>query len=96
MTEQKQPSYTSRLIDNLKSKDIPDATLEFIREFAKSEAKVLEAQNKATEGMYRWGKFKGKLIRDVYKLDPDYVKWSATNKQYLRASEIEIIESLIA
>jgi hypothetical protein len=91
----KQPSYTQRLIESLKAKDVPDATLDAIRAFAKSESAVLEAKNAEVSTCYRWGKYRGKTFENIYLIDKSYMEWSLSNKQYLRQSEIETIEGLL-
>ena len=39
--------------------------------------------------------FKNKKIEEVYKLDPQYIKWCLKNSQYLSDSQKELMNSLV-
>lgn len=70
-----QKSYTSRMLDVLQENKCPKKYLDIIKQFAADEAEKREQEKEATKGTMTFGKYKTKLISDVYKLDPQYVSW---------------------
>lgn len=47
-------------------------------------------------GEMSWGKFKGKQLTDIYKLDPKYCLWLSKNCEYLSAENKDILTHLIS
>ena len=98
MTDTQEPkpkSYTTRLKEFLQENKVSKKTLDLISTFAKEESEKLEEKREATIGLMTWGKFKGKKIEDVYKLDPQYINWCLKNSQYLSESQKELMNSLV-
>ena len=98
MTDTQEPkpkSYTTRLKEFLQENKVSKKTLDLISTFAKEESEKLEEKREATIGLMTWGKFKGKKIEDVYKLDPQYINWCLKNSQYLSDSQKELMNSLV-
>jgi len=44
-----------------------------------------------TKDVLSWGKYKGKKVGDVFKLDPSYITWLSKNNNYLRPSQKEAV-----
>jgi uncharacterized protein (DUF3820 family) len=42
-----------------------------------------------------FGKFRGKQIREVFKLDPQYVSWLQKNNMYLSDANKIIVDELL-
>ena len=98
MTDTQEPkpkSYTTRLKEFLQENKVSKKTLDLISTFAKEESEKLEEKREATIGLMTWGKFKNKKIEEVYKLDPQYIKWCLKNSQYLSESQKELMNSLV-
>ena len=51
-----------------------------------------EAEN---AGTMNFGKYKGKKLVDIAKLDADYIKWLAKNNKYLTSSNQELLKTLV-
>jgi uncharacterized protein (DUF3820 family) len=88
-------SYTSRLIERLESLHTPIATINAIKDFAIEayDAKVLKEITEA--GTINFGKYKGKKLEDIAKLDMPYMKWLAKNNKYLTATNQELLKKLV-
>ena len=96
MTTETKKSYTARLVEHLEEHKVNKKTLELIKAFATLEKEKIEAERKETEGLMNFGKYKGKKIEDVYKLDKQYIEWLGKNNQYLRSDGKEIVAKLLA
>ena len=92
---QKPKSYTSRMIDFLTENKVNKKTIDLIKQFASDEAEKRNEEKEATKDIMTWGKFKGKRIEDVFKLDPQYIGWCIKNSQYLTEHQKELMNSLI-
>lgn len=93
--ETRPKSYTQRLIDVLQENKCPTKYIELIKKFASDESEKREEQTQATKGVMTFGKFKGKKIEDVYKLDPQYVQWLKKNETYLSSANKVIVDELL-
>ena len=98
-TENKnKPSYTKRLVENLKkeckSSDNLNSIIKKIESYALEEAMRIDEINKENAGKLTFGRYKGKLLVDVAKLDETYVKWLKKSTQYLNSDLKEILKTL--
>jgi uncharacterized protein (DUF3820 family) len=93
--ETRPKSYTQRLIDVLQENKCPTKYLDLIKKFAADESEKREEQNQATKGVMTFGKFRGKQIREVFKLDPQYVSWLQKNNMYLSDANKIIVDELL-
>jgi len=103
MTTENKKSYTKRLIEHLekssadghwvRGKDF-DIMITQIKAFALLESKRIEAQNEAARGRMTFGKYKGKLLTEVAKLDESYIAWLKKSTQHLNADLKAILETL--
>ena len=94
--ETKPKSYTQRMLDVLEENKCPKKYLDLIKEFSKAESEKRETQTQATIGVMSFGKYKTRLISDVYKLDPQYVKWLKKNETYLSSANKVIVDELLS
>lgn len=94
--QDKPKSYTARLLDVLQENKCPTKYLDLIKKFASDESEKIELNKEATKDVMTWGKFRGKKIEDVYKLDPQYIKWCLKNSQYLSQPQKELMEKLLS
>lgn len=72
------PSYTNRLCLHLLETfpdDDMDVFIDEIKKFGKMIQKEIEAKEKEPCSVFPMGKYKGKLISDVGKIDLDYIRW---------------------
>jgi uncharacterized protein (DUF3820 family) len=79
-TQERKPSYTDRLIKHLcESEDLEDLDLKLvidcIREFSKSVANQIKQEENANPDTLPFGKYKGKKIEDIHKIDSKYLVW---------------------
>jgi uncharacterized protein (DUF3820 family) len=97
MTDQieKKKSYTQRLVDYLELKGTPVATINFIKDFAIEQYAERKKHEEDTTGFKSFGKYKGKKLQDVAKLDYSYLLWLAKNDEYLSGSNRELVTSLV-
>ena len=93
--QEKKPSYNQRLIQHLEEKKVSKKTIDLIKSFALEETTRREAEKEATKNIMSWGKYRDKLIDDVYKIDPTYFKWCLKNSQYLSDPQKELMTNLI-
>jgi len=94
--ETKPKSYTQRLKEFLEENKCPKKYLDLISQFAKAEAEKREQEREEGKAIMSWGKFKGKRIEDVYKLDPQYINWCLKNSQYLSPPQKDLMEHLVS
>lgn len=95
-TQQEKPkSYTARMVDFLTEKKVTKKTLDLIREFSMAEASKREVEREATKGIMNFGKYKGKKLTDIFKLDKPYLMWLQKNNKYLNSDNKEIVEELL-
>jgi len=96
MSDEKKPlSYTQQLKAFLESKKCPQAYLDLISEFSLEYGEKKKQEEEATKGLMNFGKYKGKKIIDIYKLDKTYIKWLGKNDKYLNCVNKEIVEELL-
>ena len=95
MSEVKKESYTEQLKNFLEGKKCPSKYLELISEFSLDYMEKKKQDQEETKGIMNFGKFKGKRIEEIYKLDKTYVKWLGKNNQFLNQSNKEIVEELL-
>jgi uncharacterized protein (DUF3820 family) len=88
-------SYTARLIDKLEIYNTPISTINLIKEFAKDEYDAKQQRELESAGTMNFGKFKGKKLVDIAKLDKQYISWLAKNCKYLTASNQELLKTLV-
>jgi hypothetical protein len=107
-TEQKEQkkyvSYTDRLIEHVRKEchltvmsEQLDRVIVEIEAFALAQSKVIDDSKKKRNenpGQMSFGKFKGKMLVDVAKIDPGYIEWLKKNNQYLRSDLKEILKGL--
>jgi hypothetical protein len=94
--QDKPKSYTARLIDFLEENKVEQKTLDLIKEFASAESEKIELNKDKTVGIMNFGKFKGKKITEIFKLDPQYVKWMQKNNKYLSDDNKAIVDELLS
>ena len=92
---QKPPSYTQQLKEHLESNKVPKKYIDMISIFALEYSTKLEEQNKANEGIMTFGKYKGKKIMDMHKIDKPYIFWLKKNSKYLSDANKAIVEDLL-
>ena len=88
-------SYTARLIEKLENLNTPIATIHAIKDFAIAEYDAKVIKEAETAGTMNFGKYKGKKLVDIAKLDADYIKWLAKNNKYLTSSNQELLKTLV-
>lgn len=94
--EEKPKSYTQRLIDYLEEKKCPKKTLDLVKEFALEETERREKEREATKGIMSFGKFKGKQLKQIFEIEPTYIKWLSKNEKYLSEENREIVKELLS
>ena len=99
MTEQyvKKPTYTARLIEQLKL-DVPKVkidVLQSIQNFASAQALLITDVEEKDDTVVQFGKYSGKKFEDIFKLDPSYCLWLHRSKKYLRPGQITILEGVL-
>ena len=96
-------SYTSRLVNSLnssfiglegKERDLYDRFITSIREFSSEQKVLIDNKNDKEKGYMTFGKYSGKSINDVYKLDKPYIKWLSKNNKYLNEDSKSIVFDL--
>ena len=95
MTEERKPSYTEQLKTFLESKKCPQKYLDLIGEFSLDYVEKKKQEEEATKGIINFGKYKGKKLEDIYKLDKTYIMWLQKNNKYLNQVNKEIVEELL-
>ena len=88
-------SYTGRLIEKLEAYNTPIATINLIKDFAIKEYDAKQQREAETAGIISFGKYKGKKLVDIAKLDMPYMQWLAKNNKYLTASNQELLKTLV-
>ena len=88
-------SYTARLIDKLESLNTPVATLNAIKDFAIAEYDAKQKREAENAGTMNFGKYKGKKLTDIVKLDKPYMQWLTKNNKYLTSSNQELLKTLV-
>ena len=95
-------SFGDRLINHLRSRQetlkisndsFADLAMA-IMSFEQADRDKRKANRKP--GEMGWGKYRGKLLADVYKLDPKYCLWLTKNCEYLSAENKDILTHLIS
>jgi hypothetical protein len=80
MTSQEQPqnskpSYTQRLISHLEENKVNKKTIELIKSFSAAQALKIQEERAENAGLMNFGKYKGKHLSEVFKLDLQYCQW---------------------
>jgi len=93
--------YTERLIDYVKEhcksllpKDmtaVSDAIMTFSFEQQNAKKEYTEEELSTIS----WGKYKGKKIEDIVKLDRKYILWLKKNESYLKKGQLELVEACL-
>ena len=96
MSEVKKQSYTEQLKNFLEGKKCPSKYLELISDFSLDYMEKKQKEQEETKGIMNFGKYKGKKLEEIYKLDKNYIKWLGKNNQFLNQSNKEIVEGLLA
>lgn len=78
--------------DYIKHKALEDDFMRFCRE-QKDTVRPKFEKPKKDHNVLTWGKYKGKNITDVYKLDDKYIKWLSQNP-YTSSEQKDIIRKL--
>ena len=91
----KKESYTDRLIQHLKECGETEFTIKRIKDFSKTEGLKFQLKNEKEKENFTWGKYKGKTIKDVFKLDESYCEW-ALRSNYLSVDKKLIISDLFS
>jgi uncharacterized protein (DUF3820 family) len=94
MTSEKK-SYTSRLIERLEANNTPIATINLIKDFAVEAYDEKQKKEAENVGIMNFGKYKGKKLADIAKLDAEYIKWLAKNNKYLTSMNQELLKTLV-
>ena len=95
MSEVKKQSYTDQLKTFLEGKKCPQSYLDLISEFSLEYGEKRKQEQEASKGIMNFGKYKGKKLEDIYKLDKTYIMWLGKNNKYLNASNKQIVEELL-
>ena len=88
-------SYTARLIEKLEVYNTPIATINLVKDFAKEAYDEKQKKEAENAGIMNFGKYKGKKLEDIAKLDMPYMKWLAKNNKYLTATNQELLKKLV-
>ena len=88
-------SYTSRLIERLQTLNTPVVTINAIKDFAIAEYDAKQQRQAETAGTMNFGKYKGKKLEDIAKLDMPYMQWLTKNNKYLTASNQALLKTLV-
>ena len=91
----KKESYTDRLIQFLKECGEKECTIKGIKDFSKTEGLKFQLKNEQEKQNFTWGKYKGKTIKAVFKLDKSYCEW-ALRSNYLSVDKKQIISDLFS
>jgi hypothetical protein len=103
-TPEKNLTYTQKLIEELNieyknadvnQKNIITSMIGSIKRFAEDQRKIINDEKEKQKGLFTWGKFKGKKIDAVFKIDQKYCEW-ALKSSYLREDQKEYINMLIS
>jgi uncharacterized protein (DUF3820 family) len=95
MSEERKQSYTEQLKTFLEGKKCPQAYLDLISEFSLDYVEKRKQEQEKTKGIINFGKYKGKKLQDIYKLDKTYIMWLQKNNKYLNQVNKEIVEELL-
>jgi uncharacterized protein (DUF3820 family) len=88
-------SYTYRLIERLQLLNPPIETINAIKDFAQNEYDLKQKREAESAGIMSFGKYKGKKLIDIAKLDKQYILWLAKNNKYLTASNQKLLKTLV-
>ena len=88
-------SYSQRMIAHLEKNDVGFEAIEAAKEFARFEAILIKAEREASRGLMTFGKYAGKKLHDIHKLDAKYIKWLDKNRKYLNSENREIVDELL-
>lgn len=95
MSEERKQSYTEQLKTFLEGKKCPQAYIDLISEFSLDYVEKRKQEQEKTKGIINFGKYKGKKLQDIYKLDKTYIMWLQKNNKYLNKVNKEIVEELL-
>ena len=94
--QDKPKSYTQRLMEHLEENKVSKKTLSLIKEFSSAESLKIQEQRESNKGIMNFGKYKGKRLEEVFKLDKQYVEWLNKNNQYFNSDNKEIVAQLLS
>jgi hypothetical protein len=84
-------SFGEKLISHLINvSDITEEIKNSIREFEKTEWKLHADAREKNKDILGFGKYKGKNINDVFKLDPQYCKWLHEKSQKFLTESVKL------
>ena len=89
-------SYSQRMLKHLEDNKVAEETLDLIREFSRQESIIIQAEREASRGLMTFGKYVGKQLEEIHKLDPKYVDWLSKNNKYLNSENKEVVAKLVA
>jgi hypothetical protein len=89
MQVETQISFGERLILELKKNDCSEKAINTVRAFEKKDWQDKAKFRAKNSGVLSFGKYKGKNIRDVYKLDPGYCAWMHEKSQKFLSQDIK-------
>ena len=76
---EKKPSYSKRLVEHLLSTTTdPNSITDIIKsveKFAAKEYQLIASERAMSAGLMNFGKYKGKALAEVAKLDMKYITW---------------------
>ena len=94
--QDKPKSYTQRLMEHLEENKVSKKTLSLIKEFSSAESLKIQEKRESNKGIMNFGKYKGKRLEEVFKLDKQYVEWLNKNNNYLNSDNKEIVAQLLS
>ena len=89
--DERQLSYGQRLVAKLLESGCPEQYVEVAREFMKAEYEEKKKYIEQNQGILSFGKYKGKNVREVYKLDPTYCQWLLDKSSKFLRDDIKAI-----
>ena len=95
MSEVKKQSYTEQLKTFLEGKKCPQSYLDLISDFSLEYGEKKKQEQEESKGIMNFGKYKGKKLVDICKIDKNYLKWLQKNNKYLNDSNKEIVDDIL-
>ena len=83
------------MIAHLEKNDVGFEAIESSEEIARLEAILITAERAASRGLMTFGKYAGKQLHDIHKLDAKYIHWLDRNRKYLNSENREIVDELL-
>ena len=96
MSIKKEMTYSERLIFELQTAGCPTSCIDVVQKFMLEERQKKEQFAAANHGVLTFGKYKGKHIEGVFKLDPSYCQWlHDKSAKFLRADIKDMLAVLL-